>query len=287
MISSSPSLPPLFRAAPQQAPAIPLFDVHANLGVTDTDGIGYGRLTADEYLGLMDDAGVHRVCAFPPLMANYDRANIALRDWAMRQSACVLPFARLGGPGGPRPIRQFWQARRAVRARLLREPGPAIDLDGFAGIKLIPHLSGLPEAAIFEAINQRGLPVLVHAGQHSPPSWIARRLLPRLCTPVILAHLGAYPTEADLLAEAVDLAAREPQIHLDTSGVWVSEFLRFAAQRVPHKLLFGSDAPLAHPRVAWLQLATAVRDDRQLEAIGRLNAERLFAPWIERRPQHA
>lgn len=281
MTSSSPSRPPLFRADPATVPDVPLFDVHANLGTTDTDGIGYGRLAAGEYVDLMAESGIRRVCAFPPLMADYAQANIDLRDWAASQSACILAFARLGGADGPRPIRQFWQARRALRSRLLGTPAPAIDLDGFAGIKLIPHLSGLPDAATFDVINQRGLPVLVHAGQHSPPRWIEQRLLPRLKTPVILAHLGGYPTEADLLADAVDLATREPQVHLDTSGVWVSEFLRFAARRVPNKLLFGSDAPLTHPRVAWLQLATAVRDDAVLEAVGWHNAERLFAPWLD------
>ena len=131
------------------------------------------------------------------------------------------------------------------------------------------------------AINAAELPVLIHAGAHSTPSWIEKTVIPRLRGPVILAHLGAYPTEAGLLTDAVDLARRNARVYLDTSGVWVSEFLRFAARRVPNKLLFGSDAPLTHPRVAWLQLATAVRDDAVLEAVGWHNAERLFAPWLD------
>lgn len=274
----TPATPPLFRHGAQDIrPAPGLFDVHVNLGMTDSPGIGYGRLAAGEYAALMDTAGITRACVFVPLMQDYAPANRALRDWALAHEPRMQVFARLGGQNGPRPIRRPWQARQALRARLLQGAPQACDLAGFSGVKLIPHLSGLPDEAVFSEINARNLPVLVHAGKTSPPRWIENVLMPRLTTPIILAHLGAYPTEAGLLNDAVDLARRFQRVYLDTSGVWVSEFIRYAARHVPAQILFGSDAPLAHPGVAWLAVASAIRDDAVLEAVGWYNAERLFA----------
>lgn len=275
-VPARPSEPPLFRRSPDDGRPEQLFDVHVNLGVTDTAGIGYGRLQPAEYQSFMDRSGIARACVFPPLMADYHTANLELRDWALDNEPRALVFARLGGADGPRPVRRFWQARQALGARLKGTAASVPDLEGFAGVKMIPHLSGLPGDETMRAINAAKLPVLIHAGAHSTPSWIEKTVIPRLRGPVILAHLGAYPTEAGLLTDAVDLARRNARVYLDTSGVWVSEFLRYAAQRVPEKMLFGSDAPLAHPDVAWLQLASAIRCDKTLDAIGWTNAAALF-----------
>ena len=267
--------PPLFRAE-LCAPAYPLFDVHANLGMSDFAGIGFGRLSASEYQRLMVEANVRWACVFPPLLSDYASANVALRDWCKSCARGLLPFARLGGIAGPRPITRFWQARRTVRAAVGKRREEVPDLSGYAGIKLIPHMSGMPGPATLAAISHAQLPVLIHAGAHSPPRWIEKTLIKRHAGPVILAHLGAYPTEPTLLADAVSIAQRYEQVYLDTSGAWLSEFIRYAAQRVPHKLLFGSDAPLAHPRVAWLQLQSTISDDTVLEGIAWRQAFELF-----------
>ena len=91
-----------------------------------------------------------------------------------------------------------------------------------------------------------------------------------------LAHLGAFPDgEADLKG-AVDLAARDERVYLDTSGIWIADFLAYAAERVPEKLIWGSDCPLTHPRVAWRFVTSVVKDDRLLAKIGHETAKEVY-----------
>ena len=269
--------PPLFRKN-VEPPPFGLFDVHANVGQTNAEAVSFGRLSGDEYLRLMEAAGIARACTFPPQMDRYAAANAKLAGWAAQTDGRVLPFARLSGTRGPRPVRAFWQVRKTMRAFAERQPPEAVDLGRYAGIKLIPHMSGLPNEAVFEDIAAHDLPILIHAGTHSPPAWIERTVLPKTRGPLILAHLGAFPADADLLRDAVALAARHARVYLDTSGAWMAGFIQYAAARIPEKLLFGSDAPMMHPLVAWHHLASAVRDDALLQRIGRENAERLFGP---------
>ena len=266
---------PLFRKD-LATPPYGLFDVHANVGFSDRDNLSFGRLSEKDFLALMETSGVARACAFPPLMARYRQANEHLADWAATTEGRVLPFARLGGERGPRPLRQSWQVRETLGAFFKRQPSDAIDLSRYAGVKLIPHLSGLPSRDVLARISELRLPVLVHAGVPSPPAWIERALVSRLRGPVILAHLGAFPCDAVGLREAVDLAQRHAHVYLDTSGAWMAGFITYAAKRVPEKLLFGSDAPMVHPLVAWSHVASAVRDDRVLEQIAHGNADIVF-----------
>ncbi|MGI9173745.1 MAG: amidohydrolase family protein [Rhodothermales bacterium] len=262
---------PLFRKD-LATPPYGLFDVHANVGFSDREDLSFGRLSGEDFLDLMETSGVARACVFPPLMARYRQANERLADWAATTDGRVLPFARLGGRRGPRPLRRSWQVRETLGAFFKRQPSDAVDLARYAGVKLIPHLSGLPSRGILARISELRLPVLVHAGVPSPPAWIERALVDRLRGPVILAHLGAFPCDAVGLRAAVELAQRHAHVYLDTSGAWMAGFITYAAEHVPEKLLFGSDAPLAHPLVAWHHVASVVRDEHILERIGRGNA---------------
>ncbi len=270
-------------ALPDGPPPYPLVDVHVHLGPSDSDEVYYPTLSGEEYLQHAEAAGVRRAYAFPPYRrTGYREANAALRDWAATTEGRVGCFARLGGADvwwaqwPPRP----WQLRRKVRGSLpgrRRRPSdlpggaqgdPLRALDGFDGIKLLPHLDGLPTAAELAAISERGLPVLVHGGRHVSPAWIARHVLPRTSGPLIIAHLGGFPHESGLLGEGLEVAAEHPRVYLDTSGIWDVGFLQQAAARVPEKLIFGSDAPLTTPAVAWQHLATAIDDPAVLRSLG-------------------
>ena len=267
--------PPLFRKD-LTTPPYGLFDVHANVGFSDREHLSFGQLSEGAFLDLMETSGVARACAFPPMMGRYRQANERLADWAATTGGRVLPFARLGGRRGPRPLRQSWQVRETLASLFRQRPSDAADLERYAGVKLIPHMSGLPSRGVLARISELRLPVLVHAGVPSPPAWIEKALVARLRSPVILAHLGAFPCDAGGLREAVELARRHPHVYLDTSGAWMAGFITYAAERVPEKLLFGSDAPMVHPLVAWSHLASAIRDDRVLEQIAHGNANVVF-----------
>ena len=262
----------MFRTGPP--PDYPLFDVHLNvLPQGCAAPAGFYRTMGVEHL---DDVGVAEGCVMPPALPNLGVASLALRDWAAGHSRW-RPLARLGGRRGPRPVTGLWQAREVARAVIERSKEGAVTLDGFAGVKLMPHRAGVPERSVLDDIGRRRLPVLVHCGEMCPPAWIERNLLPYLQGPVILAHLGSWPCSADLLQAAVDLALRIARIFLETSGASIGNFLAFAASRVPDKLMFGSNAPMCPPAVQWAHVAAAVADDRVLERVAHRNARALFA----------
>ena len=249
-----------------------LYDAHVHVGASDTGQLYYPELTAQELLSIMDAAGIVRANVFAPFREDgYREANRALLETARASRGRLRVLARLGGRRQPVTEPQLWMARRALSKALRpREPDLSAPdaLDGFVGVKLLPQLDGLPGRSLFDQVARRRLPVLVHAGRYSPPRWIARRLLPQTAGPLVLAHLGSFPVEEASLREAVDLARREPRVYLDTSAIWVAGFIRYAAERVPQKLLFGSDAPFTHPAVAWDHLARALPDAGLLRRIG-------------------
>ena len=256
-----------------------LIDAHVHVGASDTGQIYYGTLSGDEWLSLARHAGVDRAVVFPPTMeAGYAASNAALREWGAAQGDRIRVLARLGGARLPVTEPRPWLIRRALRRRIGRRAPdlPPGALRGYAGVKLLPQLDGLPGRATFAEIADLGLPVLTHAGRFVPASWLARRVLPRITGPLILAHLGAFPAERGLMEQALDLAEAEPRVHLDTSGIWDLSLLRRAIERVPRKLLFGSDCPLAHPGVAWGQLDRLVADPGLKRRIGGELAQEVF-----------
>ncbi len=262
-----------------------LFDIHAHLGGSDTGELYYGQLETAEYRALMDAAGVSHAVAFAPLRTDgYRQANAALlAECEAADDDRIRPFARLGGDRLPISEPELWIARRAARARLGRLAGrgraPDVEpgtLARYAGVKLLPHLDGVPDDAIFDEINTAGLPVLTHAGRYATPRFIAKAVLPKLDGTLILAHLGAFPDRERELKDAVALAEAHPRVLLDTSGIWIADFLAYAVRRVPRRLVFGSDCPLTTPATAWRMVESVVGDAGLRRRIGFERAAELF-----------
>ncbi|MGB5951308.1 MAG: amidohydrolase family protein [Ornithinimicrobium sp.] len=268
--SGVPDMQRRLGTVPNEPPPYSLVDVHVHVGSSDSDEAYYPTLTGEEYLQHALAAGVQRAYAFPPFrVGGYREANAALRDWAATSQGRMGCFARLGGPQVLHA--QFpphlWQVRRWLR-RPRRASDVPTSLDGFDGIKLLPHLDGVPPAHEMRDIHDRALPVLVHGGRYVSPAWIVKHLLPRTAGPLIIAHLGGFPHENRLLEEGLTAAQRHARVYLDTSGIWDVGFIQRAAARVPDKLIFGSDAPLTTPMVAWQHVACAIADDDVLRLLG-------------------
>lgn len=275
---------PYFQSSPPSLPPFPLFDCHVHLGPSDTGEVYYPTLTGEEYRTIMDEAGIEQACAFAPTRTDgYRDANHDLRDWADVDTNGIRAFARLGGPHVALNEPQLWVLRKKA-SHWLRGTPPDLDdlheLKQFDGVKLLPHLDGLPDRDTFARISELRLPVLVHGGEHSPPHWIETEIVPRVQGPLIIAHLGAFPCDASMLNDAIGVAERHPHVYLDTSGAWVSGFVEHAVDRVPQKLIFGSDAPLAHPLVAWQHVASVIPNRSSRERIGRGAAAEIFDDYI-------
>ena len=264
-----------------------LVDAHVHVTASPDHlaaGAVTGHLSPRAARDVLAAAGVRRAVVMPALvdhLRGYAAANAALRQECASSGGRHVPLARLGGRrvtvvragAWPEP----WSVRRAARARGGgRGPDlPGSGLAGFAGVTLMPHLDGVPDPAVLAEVRARRLPVLVHAGTHTRPRDVARRLLPSLqgCD-VVLAHLGAFPCSEPDLRDAVALAA-EGQVLLDTSAAWLASFIAFAAREVPDRVLFGSDTPLMDPAVAWAHVASALPREA-VDRVARETASRVY-----------
>ena len=294
--------PALFRHTPLPA-RLMVIDVHLNaLGTGIAPGGGFysaetlASMQADPRgHGLSGDEAAPRfaggICA-PPAGTDLLQASLALRDDTIDRPGWKA-WLRLDDEGGARPPtgplaavatrvgaeRWLPGGRRrtgdtaAVATALAGDPAL---LDGFAGVKLMPQQTGLPGAGTLAILAERGTPVLVHAGVQCPVRWLERHLLPHLSGPVVFAHLGSWPCAAEDLADAVRLAGDDERVHLETSGANIGNFLRHAVERVPGRILFGSNRPMCAPAVQFEHVAASVEDDATLAAIAHGNAQRLF-----------
>lgn len=240
----------IFRPGP--APLLPLFDVHINLRPPGAAPDRVDGVSNEDLPGL----GVSEGCIAWPCTADAAEAHERLRTEAASRWRSFALVSRI------RPRRQAG------------DPLPA--LDGFAGVKLMLREGRPPDAGTRRELARRRLPVLVPSGASCPPAWLERTLLPDLDGPLILGHLGSWPCAAEHLEDAVELAKRHSRVFLETSGASIGNFIAHAAERVPDKVLFGSNAPMCPPRIQWAHVAAAIRDDRTLERVAGGNARRLF-----------
>lgn len=246
-------------------------DCHVHIGDSDSGELYYGHLRGEEYLQLMADAGVTSAIAFPPLqVGGYRAANESLIAWCDSSGGRVRALARLGGRHIGLTEPRLWLLRRKIRRWFSQRPADLDlnDLHRYAGVKLLPHLDGVPARGVFAACNELGKPLLTHAGRFVTPRWVARAILPQVRTKLVLAHLGAFPDRERELRDAVELVANDERVYLDTSGIWINDFLAYAVKRVPQKILFGSDCPLTTPAVAWNQVCSVATDSGLQQRIG-------------------
>lgn len=165
----------------------------------------------------------------------------------------------------------------ADTCRLLDEPGSR-----FRGVKLHPLLDGYhpDEPAvhpIIEALIERGLPALIHCGHpiFTLP-WSIEELIRRYpAARVILGHMGHG--NIIYINAAIDVAARNPNVYLETSGMPMHSKIREAVERVgPDRVLYGSDAPFHHPTVELAKVrVSGLSSDLEDGVLGE-NGRRLF-----------
>lgn len=138
----------------------------------------------------------------------------------------------------------------AETRRLLDEPGSK-----FRGVKLHPLLDGYhPDDPavhpIIELLIDRGLPALVHCGHpiFTLP-WSIEELAVRYpAARIVLGHMGHG--NIVYINAAIDVAARNANVYLETSGMPMHSKIRTAVERVGvERVLFGSDVPFHHPSV--------------------------------------
>ncbi len=218
-------LRPWVEVVEQQVPGIELFDAHTHLGQNDPDGM---KQTPAELLRGLQIARARGAFVFPMHEPDgYPAANDMVLAAARDAGGLLVPFARVNPHDGA-----VAEAERALGR-------------GARGIKLHPRAESFtldhPEIRKVAAIvNERGLPMLIHAGRGIPALGRHAVELAQAFPDarLILAHAGICDMSW-IWRAAADL----PNLLFDTAWWMPADLLSLFALVPPGQVVFASDAP--------------------------------------------
>jgi predicted TIM-barrel fold metal-dependent hydrolase len=224
-------LKPWFDHALGLVPGVEIYDTHMHVGQNDPDGF---KADAAQLLDALALAGPGaRGVVFPFHEPDgYREANEGVIADAAASDGRLVAFCRLD----PRHEDAVAEAERSLDA-------------GARGIKLHPRAEQFeldePELRrVFEVANERGVPVLIHAGRGIPALGVhtveMAEAFPN--ARVILAHCGI----SDLSWIWRD-AQRLPNLYFDTSWWAAADVMALCGLVPPGQILFASDAPYGTP----------------------------------------
>lgn len=253
-----------------------IVDLHAHLTAPGGE-TGGPVVSAEEAEREMHQAGIVRAVVAPAPGVDEGNGYVPANNAVARQAVerPMVSFARVAGPGaGP-----TGRIRRLSGLRTDRHTSPD-DIeqyaynDRFHGFALDPRVDGIPGTAVFDAMDEVGLPLVVHGGTAFPPEQVADTLL-GYSFPVVLGHFGGYPLDRGLMADAVDLLDTYDQLYLDTAAVRFRTELERAIREHPDRVVFGSGFPDVHPSVAVMEVLTLDVPEDAMTRTFSANAERL------------
>ena len=207
---------------------VPLFDAHTHTGFNDPDGM---KASVEELTEMLDTVDARAVFFTMHEPDGYREANDRVLAEAERSGGRLVPFCRVD-PHADAP----GEARRALDA-------------GARGIKLHPRAEQFtldhPQAAeLFEISEERGVPILIHAGRGIPAlgKHVVQHAERHPGANVILAHAGICDL-AWIWRRALEL----PNLFFDTSWWNPADLITLFSLVPPGQILYGSDAPYGRP----------------------------------------
>jgi len=215
-----------------------VIDCHAQAG----QGVTWNepeRLVDYRVEGMLERAAefrIDRICIMAPRNESYGDANIQVARLCEKLPGKLIGFA----------VHNPQRDAGRLKAVLTED----VRSRGLKGVKADGH----PTREMLDVVAELGIPVIYYPG-HNPRSDLTRMFHLMAATfptvNFILPHLGAYrssPWGAHF--EAIALAKRHPNIHLEASGLDGHQYLEVAAQDLPaEQLVFGSFAPEHDARV--------------------------------------
>jgi uncharacterized protein len=126
-------------------------------------------------------------------------------------------------------------------------------------------------------LERGGLPVLIHSGHpiFTLPWSIEELAIAFPGVKVIIGHMGHG--NVVYINASIDIAARNPNVYLETSGMPMHTKIKDAVDRVgPDRVLYGSDAPFHHPAVEILRVQVSGLEEDVLDRVLRTNGRALF-----------
>ena len=124
---------------------------------------------------------------------------------------------------------------------------------------------------------ERDLPVLIHCGHpiFTLPWSIEELIVNFPEAKVILGHMGHG--NIVYINASIDVAARNPNVYLETSGMPMHTKIAEAMERAgEHKVMFGSDAPFHEVGVEIRKVQVSGLDPEGVERVLHRNARKLF-----------
>ncbi len=250
------SLRPWIEVVLEQIPGIELFDAHTHIGSNDPDGM---RQSAQELLETLELAHARGAFVFPMHEPDgYPPANDAVLEATRESEGLLIPFCRVNPHDGA-----VAEAERCLQA-------------GARGIKLHPRAEEFtldhPEVASIVALaDERGLPVLIHAGRGIPALGLhAVELAERFPgARLILAHAAICD-----LSWIWRAAPDHPNLLFDSAWWLPSDLITLFSLIPPGQILFASDAPYGNtPMSAAFQFRCALRAGLSVEQIRSIASE--------------
>ncbi len=236
-------------------------DAHTHLGAADRSY--YGKVgnwefsdffTADHLVSLLDEVEVDGALCFP---------------LGTRQSDEGLKLVIEGVQKYPDRLRGFYWGNP-------HDPDAPAELEkcvkeyGLSGLKLHPTsdswMAGHPMAdPLMEKARELGVPVTIHSHQPgSQPALIGEIAMRFPDVTVIMAHMGMHHYR-----DAMYVAAKEPNVILETAvQPWAHRMARDVVDRIGvERLIWGTDAPLHHPRVEMAKIEASALDEDERAAV--------------------
>jgi uncharacterized protein len=164
----------------------------------------------------------------------------------------------------------------------LEEAERFLDHPKFLGMKMHPLLDGYHpnDTAVhplIELLLARGYPVLIHCGHpiFTLPWSIEELVVGFPEAKVILGHMGHG--NVVYINGAIEVALRNPNVYLETSGMPMHTKIKEAYERVGEtRVLFGSDVPFHHPVVELEKVRLSGLSSEAVERVLGKNGRALF-----------
>jgi hypothetical protein len=164
----------------------------------------------------------------------------------------------------------------------LDEAARFLDHPKFLGMKMHPLLDGFhpndPSVhPLVELLLERDLPVLIHCGHpiFTLPWSIEELAVSFPAAKIVLGHMGHG--NVVYINGAIEVALRNPNVYLETSGMPMHTKIREAYERVGEtRVLFGTDVPFHHPVVEIKKVELSGLPPAGVERVMNLNGRLLF-----------
>jgi predicted TIM-barrel fold metal-dependent hydrolase len=182
------------------------------------------------------EAGIDRHCVVPARNDTYLEANREVARIVEKHSPRLIGFAAHS------PQREAGRLRK-----MLTEEVKSMGLRGVRS-------DGHPTRELLDVAMELGIPVMYYPNFTRGQSLGKYYHMPAMAYPkvnFILPHLGQFRSLSwPAHMEALDLARRYRNVHVETSGVGSFKYLEMAARELPaEQILFGTCAPELDPRV--------------------------------------